>query len=312
MANDLVKITREQAKEALLRSGYLLETRLEAVLRDSGYVVYPSDAVPDPRTGISREMDLYALKAFPLDHELGYIFEALLIECVNNANPLAFITREAQLAFLQAQEIKISGLPVKIPLSEPGRWVSLQDFLKMSTYHHYCRGTIATQWCSFTLKGKGGGNLKKEEWVATHDDQHFNDLGKLSAAVDYHTDKHIESWICGRKEIGVAIELYYPVLVVQGDLLEVHPSKRSLRLDSANHIQFRRSIVSAGEERRYQIDVVTERFFPKYLNMLKQELAKTGELLVQQTREVQDAIAQIIQASNQAKTPEEKYKAFVL
>lgn len=59
-------ITREQATRALLRSGYLLESRLEQAPVARGYYVDARDAYPYPTTGKSRELDLVAMSARPL------------------------------------------------------------------------------------------------------------------------------------------------------------------------------------------------------------------------------------------------------
>jgi hypothetical protein len=51
-----------KAKQALIRSGYFLEHRIEATLSRNRYVPDASTMIPDPLTGKSRELDLYALK----------------------------------------------------------------------------------------------------------------------------------------------------------------------------------------------------------------------------------------------------------
>ena len=56
-------ITLQDATKALLRSGYLLESRLERVLTSRGYYVDANDAYPDPTTGKSRELDIMAMTA---------------------------------------------------------------------------------------------------------------------------------------------------------------------------------------------------------------------------------------------------------
>src|SRR5690348_2889546 len=94
-------INLAEAKDALIRSGYLLESRVEAVLRDFPYYVQANASYSDPETGKSREYDLYAMgahKAGPA--ETDYQFTVLLIECVNNPQPLVLLTKEPQAAFL--------------------------------------------------------------------------------------------------------------------------------------------------------------------------------------------------------------------
>ena len=94
-------------------------------------------AYPDPDTGKSRELDLFAItaeQAGPDDYD--FIFTVLLIECVNNPQPIAFITKEPIAEFLHLNAVKRSGLPVKVPIEgERDSWESLPDYLDMDKYH---------------------------------------------------------------------------------------------------------------------------------------------------------------------------------
>jgi len=73
----------------------------------------------------------------------------------------------------------------------------------MQKYHHYCRGRVATQYCSFTRKKKGG------EWMATHAEEHFSSLRKLSDVVDHFVRKQFESfWFSGGDPERLNLEIY--------------------------------------------------------------------------------------------------------
>ncbi len=61
-----LKISHDQIRDALKRSGYLLEYRIEQVLGRNGYAAFPNQAYPDPITGKSRELDISAIKAAPI------------------------------------------------------------------------------------------------------------------------------------------------------------------------------------------------------------------------------------------------------
>ena len=106
------KITRAEMTGALLRSGYLLESRVESKLRRQWGYVEANPTYVDPGTGKSREFDLYALnaeRAGPNEYE--YIFAALLAECINNPQPIVIMTREPLVPFLHHEEVKFAGLP---------------------------------------------------------------------------------------------------------------------------------------------------------------------------------------------------------
>jgi hypothetical protein len=289
----MINIT--EAKEALLRSGYLLEHRLETVLRRRGWYVQANEAYLDTETNKSRELDLYSLVLERLGRERrsGFIWAVLLVECINNKQPLTFITKQPQFAPLHYEEIKLAGLPVKIFNPKLMKWVSLPSYLDMDEYHHYCKGRIATQYCSFTQKRAGN------EWMASHDDVHFDAFRTLATALEYTKDKFFESWRFARKEY-VNVEFYYPLLVVQGPILEVRPTRKTLELKEVNHVQYRRSSIWNGEERDHQIDIVTEKWFPSYLTKVEKELSQTASRMRQRSRRllIQSSLEKIV---NQAK-----------
>lgn len=58
---ELPTISKEQIADALRRSGYLIEYRIEEVLRREGYHVSANTTYPDPLTRKPRELDLSAI-----------------------------------------------------------------------------------------------------------------------------------------------------------------------------------------------------------------------------------------------------------
>ena len=111
----LSKISHEQIRDALQRSGYLLEYRIEQMLRRHGYAVESNQMYPDPITGKSREVDLTAISAEPLtrDYE-NILWPRLIIECVNNTQPMAFFTKSSMAPTAHVYDLRFSGVPMKI------------------------------------------------------------------------------------------------------------------------------------------------------------------------------------------------------
>jgi hypothetical protein len=292
-------ISRSEAQRALLQSGYLLETRLETHLQRSGYYVEANNSYPDPDTGKSRELDLYgmtAIKAGP--REQDFVFSVLLVECVNNPQPVALITKEPQVPFLHHKDVKHAGLPVKF-LTPEDRWESLPDYLGLDKFHHYCKGRIATQFCSFRTKR----DQQQREWMALHEEHHFDCFRKLCAAADYFLDTHFKSWRFDGPEY-VNIEFYYPVLVLQGELLEARPSRSAVQLVRKPHLQFRRSEFVRGEMRNYQIDVITESYFPRFLALVEEESVRIARRLRRRHKEVQKVMDRIVRRARRLRSPE--------
>jgi len=291
-----------EAKDALLRSGYLLEHRLEATLRRRGWYVQANEAYFDKETNKSRELDIYALafKRLTPRKRAGFVWAVVLIECVNNPQPLAFITKQPHFAPLHFEEIKLAGLPVKVFDPKVKKWLSLPSYLDMDEYHHYCKGRIATQFCSFSQK-RGS-----SQWMASHLDLHFDAFRTLATALEYTKDKFFESWNFNPRMEYVNVEFYYPVLVVQGSIMEVRPTRKSLDLKEATHVQYRRSSIWNGEEKNYQIDVVTEKWFPRYLGKIENELNQTAHRMRRRSRRsvIQNSLDKIVNQTKRLRAPQ--------
>lgn len=259
------KITETEAREALHRSGYLLEHRVETLLRRKGWYVEANSAYEDSETQKSRELDIYALTGRRIGEEYpdDRLFTSVLVECVNNLQPIAFITKRPVMKYWAIDDVKGTFDPEDVMIE--GKTVNIGDLLKIGSYHHYCRGRVATQFCSFNYKSD------KKEWMAWHDDVHFNAFSILTKALEYRFtqfEQHAGTYINW--------EFINPVLVVQGELLDVRAAGRTITLTKAQHIKYRRTVVWKGQERGYIVDVVTERSLPRFIAMLETEIKQTS------------------------------------
>lgn len=301
------RISSDEVNDALTRSGYLLENRLEKILRKNGFYVEANSAYLDAESAKSRELDLFAMNGYRVssyDYEL--IYSVLLVEAINNPQPIAFITKESQISFLHHEDIKLAGLPVKIfDNNVDEKWIFLPEYIGMSKYHHYCEGRVATQYCSFVQKKN---ELGKKEWMAFHDEAHFNSFRTLSVAVEYFQDLLYKSWKKGSSAVN--LEFYYPIVVVQGELLEVRPEQEELNVESTSHIQYRRTSVIGSKEIAYQIDVVTEEYFSAFLGTIRSEMEHTGQQLSSDEAKIRASIKKIVAQANQAKSYDEVKAAF--
>ena len=220
----------------------------------------------------------------------------LLVECVNNPQPLVMLTKKPQVGFLFHEDIRLAGLPAKLLDQRNGRWEKLQEALRLGKFHHYCAPRVATQFCSFSKKAQG-------DWMALHEGSHFDSFSKLCDAVDYFQDKHFKSWRFSDEE-PVNLEIYYPVLVVQGQLIEGRVRKNDVVLRPATHLQFRRTAVRNSEATTYQIDVVQEKTFARFVSMLENELELTVRRLKARSRIVRDSVSKIVLKTRRLRSPE--------
>ncbi len=286
------KISGSDIKSALERSGYLLESRIESLLDEYSYLVQANASYPDPNTGKSRELDLSALLARQLGKGDDYLFVNLLIECVNNPQPIAFFTKEPQASFVYYEDFRVSGLPVTIIESDAADApVPINDFLNMGDYHHYGAERVATQFCSFHLK------KNPKEWMAFHEESQFDAFRKLCDALEHEVSAH-HYWVLDERRENINLFIHYPVLVVQGELLDVRPSKRSFTTRKANHIQFRRSSYAGENEIDTQIDVVTERYFAKYLDIIGEEREKIARRIVRRRTAFDRSVKEFVSRAN--------------
>lgn len=301
--------TATEIKDSLLRSSYLLEGRLEKLLTGKDFYVVPNETYRDPHTGKPTELKMYAISASKVGTGRNYVFPVMLLECVNNSVPLAFFVKDQDPStrLLDRGAIKLAGMPMVLP-NKKGMQVSLPEYLKMEEYHHYWKGMVATQFCSFMRKKDIS---KSETWTAFHKDPHFDSFRRLIAASEYQIDHLLNNIVSikykkaqkPRKET-LGVEFYYPVLVVQGKILEVRPDKDKVSVKSVKHIQFQyrsaQNPIVRGEVKSipsdtnlYRIDVVTEAHFPKYITMVKREMGTTARRLTKNKDVVAQSLAEL-------------------
>jgi hypothetical protein len=281
------RISQEEIREAITRSGYLLEQRIKPKVEKHGYFVETNQAYPDPQTGISREFDISAMGGIRLFRDRkDFIFPYILCECENNSVPIVFFETDSPITFLFHMEVKCSGVPVKLWIN--GEWVQISFALNFEKFHHYCRGKIATQYCSFAQKGN--------RWIATHLDPQHQTLNKIIDALDAKIAEHYKTWrLPGRGEKEpINIQIYYPLVVAQGDLYLAKESKRDLRLRKVRHVQFRRELWSANRKETYQIDVIHESFLNAYLKMVDREVEAIKRRFIKRRKGIQTSIDRLI------------------
>jgi hypothetical protein len=269
---ELPTISKEEMADALRRSGYLIEYRIEDVLRAQGYHVSANTTYPDPITRKPRELDLSAIIGESAgDPTKDWVFASCLIECVNNPYPLAFLTKEPEIPTVHVYDIFVSGLPAHVRRKGGksiawSQWARVSEYLRMEEYHHYCAGRVATQYCSFAPKR----NTKPVEWMAWHEEGHFESFGKLCAALNHDFEEHFTNTM-PRLYDRVNLEIYYPIVVVGGELLDVRLNADPMEIEPVDQIHYIQSWIAGDRERRYHIDIVTERFFPELISRIRNE-----------------------------------------
>ena len=301
-------ITTKQMKDAIQKSGYLLEQRVEPILSEEGYIVQTNPAFPDPETGKSREIDINALSATQVyKGDYNFVFPILLCECENNAQPIVFFTKESIISFLYHREVKVSGIPIKF--WEGNKCISLSEFTAMKEFHHYCKDITATQYCTFQL------TKDKSSWIALHSEEQHDTFNSLIKALEYEIAQHFDSYYLPNKGENetVNIQIYYPLVILQGGLYSASLENNRLTLRRSNHIQFRRELFlqSTNEVETYQIDVICEEYLRDYLKIIDAEMKKIKKVFQRKRQKVNLAINKIVEEVNGLKEKPESYREYL-
>lgn len=87
------QVTKDEIRECLDRSGYLLESRLVRSLTELRFFVEPNQVIRDPRTGKSREIDLVA-EYFNFNRDRPQVAAKthFVVEAINNKFPFILLT----------------------------------------------------------------------------------------------------------------------------------------------------------------------------------------------------------------------------
>jgi hypothetical protein len=135
------KINQSELRDALLRSGYLLESRLQRVLTRRNYYVSPNVPYLDSKTQKTRELDLRAMKLRSFGTQYaGRLYPTLLIECINNPQPVAFIEQDSDPSS-DAPAVQMAGLPLTLfPEDTAPNGVDFISYFRLAEFHHYGTG----------------------------------------------------------------------------------------------------------------------------------------------------------------------------
>lgn len=296
-------------KEAIKRSGYVMEQRVFPIIEQMGYYVETNPVYPDIITGKSREYDFSATTGIQVyKHTDDFLFIHLIGECINNILPIVFFSIESPINFLFHQEIKYAGIPLYLHDSKnQGEFISLNDFFEFEKFHHYCRGTYSTQYCSFKKKKTG----KDEKWMAFHDEEHHGIFNSLIGATRYSVDEWFSGWgpTEDNNEEPINLNLFYPLLILGGELFECTQTKGRLFIKKRNHIQFRKSFISDGNNETFQIDIVIENYLKKYLDIVGEEITIIKNRFRRRRKNLYSAIRYIVTQAKEQKAAD-KIKSF--
>ena len=265
-------------REAIARSGYLMEQRLVPLVEGHGFKATPNQRFRDPDTGAQRELDIFAISAARIGRRgTDFVFPILLIACKNLQCPFVFFAQDEVRLDVFLGKLQISGMPQDI-LMVRGRHQRLADFLKLQNFHHYYRtGRVSSQFCAvYESKRQAGG---KKPMQAIFEAGHFiggridlfADFEALGKALDAEKREHAESFDLDPRDDQINLQIYYPVFVTSGPLVECFVGKRRPKYRKVHRVGFLLRQAYTGKAREYRVDVVDEQGLKRLLEVIMQE-----------------------------------------
>jgi hypothetical protein len=231
----------------------------------------------------------------------------LLCECENNSQPIVFFTSESPISFMYCYDLRVSGIPIKF--WENDGFINLADFTGLEKFHHYCKGEVATQYCTFQLK------KDKSSWLAFHSEEQHDTFNSLVEAAEYEVDDHFKHWFLPEQvdEEDINIQIYYPLLILQGDLYSAYLKDNRLMLRKAKHIQFRKQFFSSytKEVGTYQIDVIVEDYLSHYLEIIEGEIEGIKKVLQRKKTRVFESIEKIVEEAKNGGKEAGSYRKYL-
>lgn len=305
------KINEATMKEAILRSGYILERRVATELRKRGYKAITNRGFIDPETNKSREYDVYAFRDLPVYGKGSHgIFPTLICECKNNAQPIVFFVQEKETFETLRDEVRVSGMPSKI--WQHDKFISVQEFLDVDSFHHYCRPKVpvASQYCSFQMKK----DKNKSSWMAHHTEDLRDTFTSLFKSLEFEIDEDFRLWRIDdklKKEF-VDLSFYYPVAIFQGAIYAAH-MEDELNLRPCEHIQLNLEFFSfhANDVISYHMDVICAEYLQSYLELIDLEMQKITKVLQQQKQKVQLSIDKIVERCKALEKKPKSYREYL-
>lgn len=248
--------TLKEIRDALERSGYVMESRLVRALVSAGYFVEPNQVICDLRTGKSREIDIVADPSFNFEPEqvnwdLIYttVKTTLVIEAVNNRYPIVLLTeRPDSINQKYEDHIKYRCEPNPCPF-----WELLLEILDKRSPK--TQG-LYTQYCVLSKK------RAKDELMASHSEDTYGSLLKLAEYVENAITPNRKT-TPGQASQFWSIDFWKPTLVVSGQLFTAKVGgSGDMELEESSMATLEFNWHADGQPHTTAIEIVIEKDFP--------------------------------------------------
>lgn len=254
-------LTEKEIKEALYRSGYLLESRVSNWFTNNDFSVEPNFTFFDPTSQKSREIDLSVETNAKLceTKEKVQVNTDFIIETINNDRPVVFFSNRK---YVDTDTVFSSiNYLSKFPGTQ-NDYMFLIDHLKL----HYFNNLLATQYCSFQEKKK---NKREDvEWMAYHPEDLYDTFRKLLFSSKSVRNKWVEIFDDNNWH---RLFRFQPLVIITSDLLEAEVEGKNVNLIKKKMIPFVFNYSFETEHYSIIIDIITEDYLDSYILKMKNE-----------------------------------------
>jgi hypothetical protein len=259
--------TVEDIKDALSRTGFLLEHRVAQTLRrPPHWNADISQAYPDPETGKSREIDVFAsiVRYVSRKPEELAITARLIIECKNNSAPFVLIGNLVKNFphFDDSVILTFDPLRLRFPKA-PLRLAKLELHLD-----HLAGSIMEDEFTAYQLLRLVRQN---KVWKAGNNAIYDSILYPLAKAWSYTIDRVRKDKEEDEKRHGIEswrfpwLYYFFPIVVTSGQLFVLDVSDENLQVSGAKWAKIKRSFYSADLKCDLRADVVSFDHWDEYL-----------------------------------------------
>lgn len=226
-----------------------------------------------------------------------------VIECYKNNFPLVFFEdNNAYTNFEQSDDVKYIGSPLVL-LSEESSYQNIIDYLKISTFHRYCRSKTFSKYCTFIkMTGVEGG------YKTTKDLKIHSKVDNLINCIEYKMTNVIETYNVEAGEFHVydkfVFSPYYPILIVEQDLFTASQKDNDsdLLVEEAKWLNYRLPHLRKGTKNNtfFQIEIVQKKHLNEFLKLITSENLKMYRVFDKNINELNhEAIIYLNEANNE-------------
>ncbi len=269
-------MTESDIYEAINNSEYALINSAEKIIR-SHDINIDSDNKYRNNSGEIDYVDIMSTGWIEGENEKnGNLFHCV-IECYRNSFPLVFFEdNNAYAKFEKSDDIKYVGSPLVL-LSKESSYQNIIDYLKISTFHRYCKSKTFSKYCTFVKMTGVEGGYKTSKDLKIH-----NKIDNLINCIEYNMANVIETYNIEAGEFNAydrfVFSPYYPILIVEQDLFSASQkdNESDILIEKAKWLNYRLPHLREGIKNNtfFQVEIVQKKYLDDFLKMIVNENIK--------------------------------------